>query len=152
MNVTLRPWTQADAEFVVKVRNIPELMRWFRQDEPLTVEGQRAFMNSFNGQIYNGQIIEADGQPVGICSINIASREFGIAVLPEWQKKGIATEAMLKLLDSAPYAHSEVFVDNPALSWYLHKLGFKATGVKERAYYKKGVGLVDVVYIQRGHA
>lgn len=167
MNVTIRPWQIDDAEFVIKVRNNPELQRWFRQDFELTLEAQKQFMLDF-GFKYRGYIVEADGVPCGLVALaanfcwvgstaymSPKSAEFGVAILPEYQRKGVATQAMNQLCKvakdhfGAEVIWSEVFVDNPALSWYLRKLGFKAVSVKERAYYKKGVGLIDVVKIER---
>jgi RimJ/RimL family protein N-acetyltransferase len=143
---------------VCKVRNHPDLQRWFRQDEDLTFLQEQHFIR--DAKWYHGYIIEVSGQPVGVCGLvedregREKALEFGIAVLPEFQQKGIATKAMqlLQQLAGKKCVYSEVFVDNPALSWYLHKLGFKAVSVRERAYYKKGVGLVDVVRIEWGHA
>jgi hypothetical protein len=43
---------------------------------------------------------------------------------------------------------SEVFIGNPALEFFITKCGFKIVGCKERAYYKQGIGLVDVVRIE----
>lgn len=148
MNVSIRPWQVSDAPFVLSVRNHPDLMRWFRQDEPITLDNQIKFIE--NDLTYNGQIIEADGIPVGVCNVK-TSKEFGIAVLPQFQGLGYAKAAMKMLSDANPYTWSEVFVKNPALGFYLSKCGFKATSVKERAYYKKCDGLVDVVLIEKSH-
>jgi ribosomal-protein-alanine N-acetyltransferase len=156
VSVTLRRWCLDDAEFVCKVRNTPELQQWFRQSSDLTVEKQRAFMNDH--WEYKGYIITVDGKRIGMCALVVLDSEkveFGIAVLPKYQGKGYAKEAMEQLCRlafkqfQAKCVFSEVFVKNPALPFYLWKCGFKATGVRERAYYKKGVGMIDVVWIER---
>lgn len=149
MKVTLRPWTTHDLEVSLKVRNHKECMRWFRQSSYLTAEGQLEFIKADIGDYgtYNGHIIEADGVPAGLCGVKTTG-EFTLAVLPEFQHQGVATKAMKQLIAREYNIWSEVFVGNPALEWFIAKLGFKVKGVKERAYYKPDLGLVDVVLIQ----
>jgi ribosomal protein S18 acetylase RimI-like enzyme len=148
VKISLRPWQVADAMFCCYVRNDPKLMKVFRQDEPITLEEQRTFilMDIINRD-YNGQIVMVNGKPAGLCGVK-ATQEFTIAVLPEYQKKGISTKVMKMLIRQHPQMWSEVFVGNPALEWFISKLGFRVTGVKERAYYKKEIGLVDIVRIE----
>ena len=148
MKVNIRPWTLADVSFSLHVRNHPECMRYFRQNSYLTKEGQLEFIKADIGDygIYNGNIIEADGAPAGLCGVKTTG-EFTIAILPEFQHKGVATQAMQQLIKREHTIWSEVFVGNPALEWFIGKLGFKVCGVRERAYYKPELGLVDVVKI-----
>lgn len=145
--LSLRPWTLDDVEFSLKVRNHPELMRWFRQDSLITVAEQRRFIeiDVITGH-YNGMVIEADGEKAGLCGVKHTG-EFTIGVLPEYQRKGISSWAMKQLIKMEYKIWSEVFVGNPALEWFIH-LGFKVVDVEERAYYKKGIGLVDTVTIR----
>jgi RimJ/RimL family protein N-acetyltransferase len=148
-NVIIRPWTIRDVDFSLTVRNNPELMKWFRQSKPIHYEDQTRFIAydiSDNGD-YNGRIIESDGIPVGMCGVK-DSGEFTIAVLPEFHHKGIARAAMLGMI-SQGRIWSEVFVGNPALEWFIKNFDFKIVNVKERAYYKPELGLVDVVEILR---
>lgn len=147
--VTLRPWTTDDTRFACKVRNHPDIMCWFRQDEPLTEDAQWYFIENdvYKNSGYKGRIIEYKGKPVGLCGIK-TSREFTIGLLPEYQGQGIAKKAMELLLKDKHGVWSEVFVGNPALEFFIAKCGFRITEVKERAYYKKGKGLVDVVTIR----
>lgn len=149
MNVKLRPWTLADVEFSLHVRNHPECMKYFRQNSFLTKEGQVEFIKADIGDYgtYNGQVIEADGVPAGLCGIKTTG-EFTIALLPEFQHKGVATRTMQLLIEKDDEIWSEVFVGNPALEFFVSKLGFKIRGVKERAYYKPELGLIDVVMIR----
>lgn len=147
LETSIRPWTLSDIEFICRVRNTPELMRWFRQDMPITYKQQMHFMERRID--YNGNIVMYGDEQVGLCSVNLKTQEFSIAILPEYQKKGIASKVMELMYERFGNMWSEVFVDNPALSWYLYKCGFKATGVKERAYYKRNIGLIDVVRIEK---
>lgn len=152
LSVKLRPWSLDDLMFTLRVRNHPLLMKFFRQDEPIGLEEQKAFIEKDLGPYgsYNGQVIEVDGEPVGLCGVK-STGEFTLGLLPEHQHKGIATEAMKTLLQKEEgfgSVWSEVFVGNPALEFFVAKCGFKITGVKERAYYKQGIGLIDVIKIQ----
>lgn len=146
--VTLRPWKVDDAEFSLTVRNHPDLMKWFRQDEPLTLIEQKIFIFSDleNGD-YNGHIIMADKKPVGLCALK-KDMEFCIGVLPEYQQQGIATQAMELLLKDKKGVWSEVFIGNPALEWYIKQFGFRIKCVKQYAYYKKDIGLIDIARIE----
>ncbi len=124
-------------------------MKWFRQSALITRDNQIEFIknDTSNQGVYNGNIVEVDGTPVGLCGVKNTG-EFTLGILPEHQHKGVATEAMKILIEQNPGIWSEVFVGNPALEWFISKLGFKAIGVKERAYYKPEFGLVDVVRIK----
>jgi RimJ/RimL family protein N-acetyltransferase len=150
--VRLRPWTLEDAEFCIYVRNKPELMRYFRQDKPLYIEDQLEFIKEDTGPYgtYNGRIVEYRGKPVGLCGVKDTG-EFTLGILPQYQHKGIATKVMQQMIQEHKGSGgiwSEVFVGNPALEWFIGKLGFKVYGVEERAYFKKGIGLINIVRIK----
>ena len=126
MNVVLRSWTLKDVEFSLKVRNDPKLYKWFRQDEPITIEEQTKFIENDTDVFgeYNGEIVEVDGEPVGLCGIKNTG-EFTIAILPEYQHKGISIQVMNQLTNKGFCIWSEVFVGNPALEFFISKCGFK---------------------------
>lgn len=134
--------------FSLKVRNHPLLMKWFRQDEPISVEEQTDFIKqdvSAYGA-YNGMVIEADGEPVGLCGVKNTG-EFTIGVLPEHQHRGISSWVMAQLVNRESGIWSDVFVGNPALEFFIAKCGFKISNVLQRACYKQGIGLMDTVRI-----
>lgn len=145
-NISIKHWKLTDAEFISKVRNIPELMKWFKQDQPVSLEQQKDFMLSPEGTKYGGMVIRYKRKPVGVCNIKKSS-EFGIALLPEYQGKGIGTFVVNHMKATNSNIWSNVFVMNPALKFYLNN-GFKAFKVREREYYKKHYGWVDTVYIR----
>lgn len=153
--ITIRDWNLLDAEFMLQCRNNPNLMRWYRQDKKLTLKEQKNFMQTHYD--YKGYIVERGiGKPVGFVALsNIENdrAEFSIGILPKHQGHGFAKEAMKALEAKAKSLGvkvlcSEVFIDNPAIAFYL-KLGYKLVGVHGRAYYKKNVGLIDVVNIEK---
>jgi hypothetical protein len=144
LKLALKSWTLDDAEFVCEVRNRPELRRWFRQEENLHVEAQKAFI--LHQRFYMGKIVYSGRKRVGVAALRFIGpeRELCIAAPLEYHK------AIVKLLlkDTKFKVVGEVFVGNPALKTYLD-LGFEIVGVKERAYYKRDFGLQDVVLIER---
>jgi RimJ/RimL family protein N-acetyltransferase len=94
MNVTLRPWTLKDVDFSLKVRNHPDCMKWFRQNEAITRTSQELFIElDMKYYHYNGNVILVDGVAAGLCGVK-ETREFTIAILPEWQGKNVATQVM----------------------------------------------------------
>ena len=159
LNVELRFWEIKDAEFVIRVRNTPELQRWFRQDADLTLEEQLEFMSMTAPEIsYYGFIAEINGMPIGIAALRLCpdkSAEFCIGILPQWQGKGYTAQAVERILSVAynefqcKRVWGDVFVDNPALSFYLTKCGFKATSVIEHFCYKQAVGNISAVHIEQ---
>ena len=158
VNITSRVWRLTDAEFIVSVRNTPELQQWFKQDSNLTISEQREFMALIAPDIsYYGFIVEVNDKPIGFTSLILhdnKSAEMGIGILPKYQGKGFTLEAVRQIVSIAfnefqcKRVFGDVFVTNPALSFYLHKCGFRATHVQERKYMKKGLP-VDVVYIEQ---
>ena len=133
--------------FTLRVRNHPHLMQYFRQDDPISIEAQRQFIQKdVEHGGYNGRVICIDNEPVGLCGVK-STGEFTIGVLPEYQKQGISTWVMKELIRTHPGLWSDVFLGNPALEWFI-KLGFKVVGVRERAYYKQDLGLIDAITIK----
>jgi ribosomal protein S18 acetylase RimI-like enzyme len=152
--ISVKPWSIGHAPEVVRLRNLPELKRWFRQEEDLTVEEQVSFMKTRSD--YHGYLVWFEDKVVGfvawIQDHNPNFAEFSVGIDPAYQQRGIATEAMTQLEAQAKasgikFLYSDVFLDNPALSFYLHKCGFKAVKAKEDYCYKQGVGVVDAIRI-----
>lgn len=142
-SLRLRPWTQGDAEFVCYIRNQPELMRWFRQNEPITYAYQYDFITrDIVEQFYQGQIVfSEDYRNLGVAAIR-PTGEMCIAAPLEYH------EAITKkLLENREYAFGEVFATNPALKIYLN-CGFRVVKVHEKQYFKKGIGFVDTIDIR----
>lgn len=164
MIVELQRFREEDAEFLVYLRNLPEMKRWFRQNHDLSIQEQHNFQSHISRESYLGFVIWAGkepqvAEPVGLCALSkidqmSGTAEFGIAVLPEFQGKGIATEALTKLLKhgfedlNLRKIYSDVFIDNPALGWYTNKFGFVREGVLHKHYWKEG-RYIDAVLIAK---
>lgn len=141
-SVSLRPWSIKDAEFVVQLRNKPELMRWFRQDRALTVAEQIHFMKT--RPHYEAYIVEYEGKPIGV----IAQEYYELSIVAPFEYHVDAIR-LLEQVNKPRMLYGEVFVQNPMLGTYLTDCGFKAVHVKERRYYKRECGAQDVVFIEK---
>lgn len=146
MNVTLRPWRIEDASFVARTRNRPELRQWFRQEHDINAQEQRNYM-LLNPQ-YHGHIILNRNEPVGVCGVHFHGKlgELCIAAPIEYHEQAIP---LLEQNEGYPPLEQDVFAKNPTLGLYIHKLGFKVQGVKEKQYYKQGIGFIDTVQIYK---
>lgn len=157
-NLKLRIWQLKDVDFIVRVRNTPELQQWFKQDHDLTDVEQVDFMTQVAPKCgYYGFIVEVKDNPIGIIALKLSGineAEFSIAILPEHQQQGYSQETMQQLIGVAfnefrlKRVYGDVFVKNPALSFFLHKCGFVATSVLANKYIKKGCS-IDVVNIEQ---
>jgi ribosomal-protein-alanine N-acetyltransferase len=107
---------------------------------------------------YYGFIVEAGNTPIGFTCLRLKddkSAEMGVGILPQYQGQGYTKEAVRQIVSIAfnefqcNRVFGDVFVRNPALSFYLHKCGFKAYSVEKKAYYKQGIGMIDTVLIEQ---
>lgn len=141
MRLKLRLWKESDAAFVCYMRNTPSLMRWYRQEEPISLEKQKDFIKKDTH--YNGRIIELKGKPIGV----FAAQNHGeISIVLEEKYFKYIPQLFNNKVTGCYWG--EVFVGNPILK-YLLEAGFKTHCVKERAYYKKEYGLIDIICIRK---
>lgn len=120
--ITIRPWTLDDAEFVVSVRNRPELMRWFRQSRELTVGEQLAFMLSHPD--YHGYIILENGARVGV----VANHKEELCIAAPFQYHTEAIK-LLEIAEEPKRLYGDVLYGNPMLDTYL-AAGFKIKSIR----------------------
>jgi len=106
-DVKLREITLNDTDFVVRLRNTPEILKWFTSQSKVSKEGHEKFMQRYfksdnTDEIY---IIEYQNIPVGMISLyDIAhgQAEWGrVAVDPVYQKKGIGKKALKLIIERA---------------------------------------------------
>lgn len=150
-----------DIELVRINRNRPEIMRWLRQNEPLTEEQQNYWWNK---ERYLGNhfhfMISKDGLDYGYCALRVDERhgsaEFSII---SFGKTNLGYFGLRELLDygftqlGLNRIHSDVIENNPALKLY-NLMGFKNEGITRKAYYKNGewqnatiIGLLREEYV-----
>lgn len=146
MSVTLRPWRVEDALFIARTRNRPELKQWFRQDHDITVQEQREYMRT-NPQ-YHGHIILDCNEPVGVCGVNYHGRIGELCIAAPFDYHELAIP-LLEQNEGYPPLEQDVFAKNPTLGLYIHKLGFKVRGVREKHYHKLWEGWIDTVQLYK---
>lgn len=139
--LALRRWTLEDAEFVIKLRNSPELKQWFRQEKDITLDEQILFMT--HSPNYHGYILLEDKKAVGVFALH--KEELCIVAPVDYHRFGIR---LLERAECPERMWGEVFFGNPALSIYLEQCGFKY----KAAYigrYKKNNEPIDVALIEK---
>ncbi len=130
MQYDLRPYTQADFEFVYQAKK--EAYKsyvekfWGAWDE----EKQRSFFADFINKVQDSlSIIEHEGKVIGLYHgglIDPDTYEIGnIIVIPGYQGNGIGSDILQKVIQDNPKfkMHLQVFKDNPAINLYK-RLGF----------------------------
>ncbi len=146
--LTLRPISQKDTDFVLGMRNDLEIAQNFFSDPPIYDFSHQAWlMKNDNANI--DLIIEFSNQLVGrivISNIDYKHQkaEYGIMILQNSRKKGIAYEASVMLLryifQNLPiqkiYLH--VFADNEKALELYKSLKFSQEGLFRKEYFKNG--------------
>ena len=133
---TLRPATAADRDLVVEVNRVaigPYLGATFGWDDA----AQRAYFDEgFDAS--GGQVIQVDGTDVGELLVEERPSELFVvrlAVLPEWQGRGIGSAIVQMLVERAHELGSavslDVFRSNPRAVQLYESLGFVRTGESE---------------------
>jgi len=133
---TLRPATAADRDFVVEVNRVaigPYLGATFGWDDAAQLA---YFEEGFDAS--GGQVIQVDGTDVGELLVEERPSELFVvrlAVLPEWQGRGIGSAIVRMLVERAHELGSalalDVFKSNPRAQQLYESLGFVPTGESE---------------------
>lgn len=133
---TLRPTTAGDHDFVVEVNRVAMgqyLEATFGWDEPAR---DAYFAESFDPS--GGEIVEVDGVAVGELLVDVRPHELflvRLALLPEWQGRGIGKSIVRTLIDRARELESalvlDVFKTNARAARLYESLGFVRTGESE---------------------
>lgn len=130
-------------------RNRPELMKYFRQSKPLTAKGQERWWKNLNRKNVRLFIVEDGGHWCGYVGLNPIDwrhyhAEFGIFIVPEFQKKNMGKRALVKLLQYAfnklrlHKVYSDVIDYKDTRLKFFTGLGFKIEGVNRSHYFKGG--------------
>ena len=134
--VNLRPATNDDIDFYLKVRNDPEVWPGFyTQRKPLALKEHYNWWYTRN---YNWSkfIIELASQPIGILNIGQQdhwSPEIGYAILSEYWGQGYGAEAVKMALNwlklnGYEYCHTTVLKNNERSLRLLKRLDFEIMG------------------------
>ncbi len=109
--IILRPFTQNDLEEFYKYRSDKEIAR-YQLWEPFSRQEAEEFLNEYKSLEYispgkwNGLALGLKGSSelIGDCAFKILDNEFtqaeiGFNLSPQYQKRGLATEAVKRLVD-----------------------------------------------------
>ena len=137
----LRPVNKHDLELIRLNRNKPEIMRWLRQNEPLT-EGQQEHwwkQEQFNGSHFHFMIDNVKGY----CALRVDDRhksaEFSIISFGNTNMGYFGLRELLSFGFGMGLnrIYSDVIAGNPALKLY-NLMGFVNEGTSHKAYLKEG--------------
>lgn len=136
-------------EWLRRQRNRPSLMRYFRQQKPITGREQKYWWKNLNKKNAALFIISVENKWIGYVGLNPIDwrhkhAEFGIFIVPEAQSGGYGGRALRFLLRygfgklGLHKIYSDV-IDYPKENRFkfYRRLGFKKEGVL-REHYKKG--------------
>jgi [ribosomal protein S5]-alanine N-acetyltransferase len=154
--LTLRPFTEADAETLFPLANNPNVTRFTLWDYHKTVEETIAFVRDYALLRYREGTTEPyaitlvpDPRPIGACGCFWASQpnrtmELGYWVAEAFWGKGIAVEASRACVErafqdtEARRMQARVIAGNAASCRVLEKLGFRYEGTHREALFRRG--------------
>ena len=141
--IKLRALEPEDLELVYQIENDPTLWLWSGDSQPFSRYALRCYIETQESDIYRDnqlrQVIEVDGQAAGIVDLTDFNphhlrAEVGIVVLPEYRRKGVASQALRLLIEYGQMhlhlatLYATVSEQNtPAQALFLHA-GYKEVG------------------------
>jgi RimJ/RimL family protein N-acetyltransferase len=149
--VSLGPLRENNVELYYEQRNLPEIWRWCRQNDLLTVGSHIEWFQKViypNDKIKMYEILNENEACVGVCGltdIDLYNRraEFSLYIFPHYQGNGYAKNG-LKTLFTHGFLNlglntiwGETFDGNPALNMFV-KLGMIYEGKRFNFYYRDG--------------
>ena len=103
--IQLRPFVTADAEWIHRACQDPEIQRWTLVPRPYGMEHARSFLADDSLEDWRWAI-EESGAPLGVVSIHGVDPASGDAPIGYWvapwaRRRGVATAAVAGLIDAA---------------------------------------------------
>ena len=121
-------------EFIREVRNDPEMQKGFVDNVQITTEQQIAYMKKYNNEYYI--CLNEENQPIGY--IGEISDDIRVAVIPEFQRKGVGKFMVNEFIKIRPNSYAKMKFDNIASKKLFESCGFIFTHKDERFnYYKR---------------
>lgn len=161
MDFKLRPWTLNDVDNLVKYANNWNVAKYLTDafPHPYNVEDGKIFLEKiFKNDPVNVFAIEIDGQAVGSIGIHPQkdvhrkSAELGYWLAEPFWGKGIMTRAIKEMIEVAfqTYDINRIFAKpfgiNEGSKRVLEKAGFKLEATLEKAIFKNGEYLDELIY------
>jgi len=102
--LVLRPLTEDDATFILRLLNDPSFLEWIGDKGVRTLDEARTYIRTSPVESYRANgfglcltLRKADRAPIGICGLvkreTLADPDVGFALLPEFWNQGYAVEA-----------------------------------------------------------
>ncbi len=144
MQVRLRALEPEDLELLYRIENDATLWRYGTTTAPYSRFQLRQYIETSTADAFHDEqvrmAIECDGTTVGFVDLqNIsalhARAEVGIVVLPEYQRKGIASEALMTVADYVKQLlhlhqlYAYVSADNGPSAALFRKAGYDVTAL-----------------------
>jgi RimJ/RimL family protein N-acetyltransferase len=153
LTVTLRPWTEADADVLVEcVSGDPEISRWLdRIPQPYMVEDARAYIagETVPGETAFAITAASSGRPLGSIGVGPAMNEafeIGYWLRADARGTGVTTRALVLVsrwalaLDGVERIQLRADVENIPSCRVAVKAGFQLEGVLRSAYFNPRLG------------
>lgn len=106
-------------EFIRLLRIDSRVAYGFVDHSHITPEQQKIYMSQYGKRYY---ICLSDNVPVGF--IGAVGDDLRIAILPEYQRKGIGSFMVGELLKRHPTVYARMKIDNTVSASFFKKLGF----------------------------
>lgn len=164
MKFKLRPFLESDAESMSRHANNPHIARFMTNGfpHPYTIDHARSFIEFANrDQPVHIFAIEVNGEAAGgigihpQSDIHIKSAELGYWLSEDYWGNSIITAAIKEMVDFAFHTFdinrlfARPFGNNSASQLVLEKAGFIKEAVLEKAIFKNGELLDELIYVIR---
>ena len=164
MDFVLRKWSENDLDSLVEHANNINIARWLTNQfpHPYTYEDGRKYLSLFSAddpvKVF---AIEVDGKAVGSIGIfpqtdiHEKNAEMGYFLSEKYWGKGIMSRAIRQTVAYGfnAFGNTRIFArpfsSNLASQRVLEKAGFKLEACLEKAIYKNGVYLDELIYAVR---
>ena len=157
----LRRFTTADAETFAAYRSMPEVARYQSWDGPVSLAHALELVTEFEqgdpaAPGWFQYAIELDGVLIGDIGLNLHDNlrqaELGFTLVPAYQGRGYATEAVRGLLDqlfgerNLHRVSAECDARNTASARLLERVGFQREGLRRSNSWFKGEWTDDLLF------
>lgn len=152
--ITLRKAKESDCAALYRMQVkafIPLLLKYQDHQSSPAAESVESVLRRFRQPFTDYHFIESDGEPVGmlrICDFGESCRLSPICILPEYQGRGYAQQAIRLAEQQYPAARQwklDTILQEEKLRYLYEKLGYHRTGEIQRL--KEGM---DLVFYQKG--
>jgi len=144
--LTLIPTSEDDAAFLLELFNTPKWLKYIGDRNIRTVDDARTYVREkIRSQLERlgfasyTIVQKSDGQKIGMCGlydrVGLEGIDIGFALLPEFEQKGFAFEAVNRLKQAAfdEFGLTEILAitlpENVSSQKLLEKLGLKYVGL-----------------------